>query len=46
MISSVALSGTCVALGWKICAQELYCGHVAVVEFRQSRHEIVCGDML
>ena len=27
-------------------AQELYCGHVGVVEFRQSRHEVVCGDML
>ena len=25
---------------------ELYCGHVAVAEFRQSRHGIVCGDML
>ena len=30
----------------RFCAQELYCGHVAVVEFRQSRHGIVCGDML
>ena len=27
-------------------AQELYCGHVGVVEFRQWRDGIVCGDML
>ena len=27
-------------------SQELYCGHVGVVEFRQWRDGIVCGDML